>query len=461
MTIHPNLLVGYDPKCSLFKRERASGKVMWYISYYLPNNQRIRRPLNKDHREAKTLKLVKEKQLLRGMFDSKDKEHLKDMLPAAQTERLSINKGITLYHRLMDSGKTPKSRKVDQSQIRLAFKFFKNQGKAYMDQIKRADIRLLVGYLDETGYAASTIEDYVKSVRKVFNCLVDEAETLEANPVPSLRKMRLPRKDGLARKRLLSDVEVQALLNAQMPKERGFFRTPIKDIVCFIAYTGCRVGEALHAEWADFDFDQGIWYVRIKPNCPTMEKLGWAPKWYKERDVILTAEAMELLKSMPVVESNGAVQIRDKDGKIVGHERYPAHFVFPKKHVIGRVGQGQTYEYHRVDSIKKTWATLVRVSGVDDVQLKDLRTWFNHRITSEFGFSAKEAGAYIGNSEMINKRHYTPVSMDVVRRKLGGATAAGTHLEMSPSCHPRGKIIKFPRQKPQKPLSKKAVNPFC
>lgn len=61
-------------------------------------------------------------------------------------------------------------------------------------------------------------------------------------------------------------------------------------------------------------------------------------------------------------------------------------------------------------------STLVEASGVVDVQLKDLRTYFNHRLTSEFGFSAKEAGAYIGNSEIINKRHCTPVSMDVVKR---------------------------------------------
>ncbi len=55
----------------------------------------------------------------------------------------------------------------------------------------------------------------------------------------------------------------------------------------------------------------------------------------------------------------------------------------------------------------------------DRLEVKDLRTYFNHTLKSKFGFSSKEAGAYIGNSEEVNNLHYTPVSFSQIRAKMG------------------------------------------
>lgn len=35
----------------------------------------------------------------------------------------------------------------------------------------------------------------------------------------------------------------------------------LSDLLVFIAYTGCRIGEALGARWSDIDLDKGLWLL--------------------------------------------------------------------------------------------------------------------------------------------------------------------------------------------------------
>ena len=46
------------------------------------------------------------------------------------------------------------------------------------------------------------------------------------------------------------------------------------------------------------------------------------------------------------------------------------------------------------------------------------RTFFNWLLVSSCGLSHKEAGAYLGNSEEVNRFHYMPVSLELVREKM-------------------------------------------
>ncbi|MBF0279888.1 MAG: tyrosine-type recombinase/integrase [SAR324 cluster bacterium] len=194
--------------------------------------------------------------------------------------------------------------------------------------------------------------------------------------------------------------------------------TPIDDIVRFIAYTGCRLREALHAEWSDFDLEKGIWFIRHKPNCPTKEGIGWSPKWHKERVVPLFPEAIKLLQSLPRYEDVfGNVLIRNESRGIVDRKLVPAQFVFPKHEVIIKDGI-RNERYTRVDDVKKAWTNLKKRAGVMDLQLKDLRTYFNTVLKNHFQFSSKEAGSYIGNSEVINDKHYTPILDSVLLAKM-------------------------------------------
>ncbi len=415
-----NLLLGYDPKGSLYKREQTSGNVMWYVSYYLPNRKRVQRPASKSLKEAKTLLRLKELQLLQGNFDSKDLKKLNGLFAEEkEAGRLSIGEALDMYFKATESRKTANTYYNDLSAIKRYFSFFLDLERAYLDEITAFDVQMLIRSLDKSGKAESTIKNAVTMVRKVFNCLIEDVQVYSGkNPVPA--KVKLPRKNGLVRDRLASDEEIRSILKAEKPKVgHSSSLSPIKEIVGFLVYTGARLSEVLHAEWPDFDLENGIWHIGIKPRCPTKHELGWSPKWKKKRDVILFQEALDILKSLPRVKSNGKVSVRDEKGKIIETKTYPANFVFPKKETKKLPDGSKEIAYTRLDSIKRSWASLKQRADVHDLQVKDLRTYFNHTLKSKFGFSSKEAGIYIGNSEEVNNLHYTPVSFSQIRAKMG------------------------------------------
>ena len=74
----------------------------------------------------------------------------------------------------------------------------------------------------------------------------------------------------------------------------------------------------------------------------------------------------------------------------------------------------------RISSVKRAWGNLLKEADVEPIQLRDLRTFFNWMLVSQYGLSHKEAGAYLGNSEAVNYNHYTPVSLETIGAKLRG-----------------------------------------
>jgi integrase len=152
----------------------------------------------------------------------------------------------------------------------------------------------------------------------------------------------------------------------------------LKAIIYFSILTGARRSEVLHAEWTDFDWENGVWEIRIKPDCPTQYGLGWSPKWGKERDVILCTPAIELLQSLDRVKSTGKVNIRNESLQVVDQKFYPANFVFPKKE-IQRLDDGKVItRFTRSDSFRTAWESLLKRARLKDIKFKDLRTYFNH-----------------------------------------------------------------------------------
>ena len=189
----------------------------------------------------------------------------------------------------------------------------------------------------------------------------------------------------------------------------------------FAVFTGARKSEILHAEWDDFDLDEEVWRIRIKPECPTAEGLGWQPKWGKSRDVHLFKEALEVLQrrmlSMPL-KTEGHVLLRDKEGRVADKELHDSQFVFHRTVRVGR--NSGLLVSKRIDNLKKAFSKLLESAGVEGVLFKDLRTYFNHLLVSRYGFSNKEASSFIGNSPEVNLRHYDPISPTVIREKTGG-----------------------------------------
>jgi integrase len=416
-------ILGYLPNCTLYEREQKKG-TMLYVSYFLPNGERMRRPVSPNRNEAKKLIKIKELQLMSGQFDDKDlaKLNLESSVQTvnSRTEKTkyTIDEALKLYFEITASRKTASTQLNDLKCITKYFEFIKQRSnKRYIDEISNLDIQFLIKHLDDLGRSESTLKNAVTLTKKVFNWLIDEARVVDIeNPVP--KKLKLPKKQGLVRDHLPTDKEVKTILDAseRLSKESSS-SAPIRQILQLLVFTGCRLGEALHAEWTDFDLENGTWTICYKSNCPTKNGLGWSPKWGKKRQIILLPEALNIIKSMPKRKSVGFVQVRENNQKIIDRKPYPAQFVFPKeeKH---KVGNNVSVFYSRVDSIKTSWTSLKRKAGVTDIQVKDLRTYFNHILRSRYGFSSKEAGEYLGNSCFVNDMHYTPVSSSEMRSKL-------------------------------------------
>ena len=76
----------------------------------------------------------------------------------------------------------------------------------------------------------------------------------------------------------------------------------------------------------------------------------------------------------------------------------------------------------RIGDPKRAWGNLLNEAGVPKMQLKGIRKFFNGILINHFGLSHKEAGAYLGNSEVVNHDHYTPICLKFIESKLKGSS---------------------------------------
>jgi integrase len=410
---------GYDPRCQLYSRELKGGK-KYYVSYYLPNGVRQRRPCDSNPGEAKKRLRLKKMQLLKGHFDEKDliKMHPEKKVKKSK-DRPKLQEGLQLYLEMTKSRKKPQTQIHDERTLQRYVLFFMNQGCEYVDDVGYLQVQKLINQLEANGLCNATLKSSVAMIKKFFNWFIDEAELVQMkNPVP--KKFKLPNRGAQVRDRVVSNCEIQNLLSVDVGSLKNMHNVPIMEIVKFLIFTGARLGEVLHVEFNDFDLETGYWHIQYKPNCPTKYELGWGPKWNKSRDVPLLPEAIQILASMPLRKTEGVVLIRDENGMIAERKSYSANFVFPKRVVQKTASGDRIIRYQRLDSIKKSWKTVRKAAKIQNLQLKDLRTFFNCTLKSTFGLSAKEAGIYIGNSAEVNEKHYTPISPAGVESKLRG-----------------------------------------
>ena len=408
-----SLLLGYEPRCSVYPRKSGKRKV-YYLSYYLPNGERIQRFCQEKKSLATKLRHLKEEELLQGIFDEMDLEKLGDYRSGYfNQKRLGTVEAVEIYLKNTAENRTPRAQYNDERTLNMLFSQFEQSGHEFIDQISPFDVQLLINQHSQKGISEATLMHYKKGMSKVFKWLSEDMELVEMkNPV---KKVKIPKKTGLVRDRIPTKAEM-ASLNAAAVEGVIKNRSPIVEIFKFISLTGSRLGEVLHMEWEDFDEKTVIWTIRSKPRCPTFYGLGWKPKWDKWRQVLLFDDAVELLEYLPRQEKvYGTVPVRDENKEIIGHKIYPANFVFPKKVVDGKSGK---VGYCRVNCIRNGWEALKKLARVENLQLRDLRTYFNHILKTNYNFKSKEAGVYIGNNEVVKELHYSPYHEPTIIEKM-------------------------------------------
>lgn len=116
----------------------------------------------------------------------------------------------------------------------------------------------------------------------------------------------------------------------------------VANVYRLLLLTGSRRGEALNATWDQFDLVKGVW---TKPAHNTKQK--------RMEHIPLSSHALGLLKTMKKKSKGG-------------------DYLFP-----GKV-KGQPLK-----EIKKSWATIKKQAGIEDVRIHDLRhTYASHLVSS-------------------------------------------------------------------------------
>lgn len=426
----------YRPKIDLYYRE---DRHRWILDYWLPpdSTKRMTVTLPKHYTKAKAVKAKEDKyaQLKEGRLTEKEVESL--------PSDLSIDEAVELYKQITFLRKSDKSKEHDAAMIRVLFKFFKDTfGYSFIHEIKTGDIlkfrqhlenevglrkvaekayrekipfipkheqRVLAEKMRTTGLAPATARGMLRDLRKVFNGLFTHGK-IHFNSYKNIPPLEFSEKD-LVRSVTPKAEELQRLLNAPY-NSRSNVDFPIKEFVEFLAETGARDDEAMNAEWSDIE--NGVWHIQHKPNCPTRFGIGWAPKWGKERKIVLSPRALEVLDRIPKYpkvlgyitvskEERMKARAEGRRPKPVG---YPAKFIFSIKDFNSENLGGR----RKVEDYGKTWNTLLKAAGLLDfgpgkLHPHDFRRYKNKQ--DEYrGKSVKERAENLGHAQEVNQSNY-------------------------------------------------------
>ena len=403
--MNQSILVGYDPHCCMFERKRKGG-VYFQLQYNLPGGKRRTISLGNNKKEAQRGKFLKERLLREGQFDEVDIKKMPDEIRLILTQPL-ISLPDALERYLVATAAERQSNTNRNIRYPLQ-KVIKLLDVKYINEVTGEHVQKLNSNLVNEGLADATRHSYLSLLESFFNWLIEVARLLESkNPVSLVKK---PPRLSKVRGHLVKQDEVGRLFTVAV--EDHPTKIPIKPMIGLILTTGCRSGEAIHAEWDDFDLQKGIWLIRHKPECPTRNGLGWSPKWGKERSIKLLPEAINFLKQLSErPEVYGQVGI----GKNAYWKK--ANFVFTIQKKIMIEGSIQD-KFVGVRDFRTAWNNLRCKAGLPDLQVKDLRTFFNWLLGTKSDLSNKELGCYIGNTERVNLDHYTPYSLESSNEKL-------------------------------------------
>jgi integrase len=196
------------------------------------------------------------------------------------------------------------------------------------------------------------------------------------------------------RRRYLQNDELARLVKAlaEHPNRQA------SDIIRLTLLTGCRVGEAMSALWADIDLGAGIW-----------SKPGSATKQAADHVAPLNAPARALLAEIQQRQTTA--------------HRPLGQWVFPSHGVSGHVTQ-----------LPQAWKSICASAGIEGLRIHDLRHSFAS-LAASGGASLPLIGALLGHSDPAMTSRYAHLLDDPLRRtaeQVGAVIAAAGKDAASP-----------------------------
>lgn len=268
--------------------------------------------------------------------------------------------------------------------------FQESCSKRFLDEVERKDLLRLAAFLRDTKKL---------SPRTVHNKFADVLTFLQAQGVPKLiGKNDHPR---------FIEQEVSIYEEEDLSKLHAICSPYHSTLYDFLLMSGFREQEAMHVVWNNVRFNTNIIEMRWKP------QFNWTPKAYKEREVPVPDELLEILeahrKSLPAARSSAQSLVFSTTNNTRDKHMLRALKRNAKK---ARLNPDEFW----LHKFRATFATTHLQAGVD---LRTVMTWMGQTNLESIIRYLKPAR----NSAMIEKVNSSFASLNQNRFRLATGTA--------------------------------------
>lgn len=258
---------------------------------------------------------------------------------------------------------TPRKRSIKRDEQIYRIQIQPTMGKSRLNEITRQQVLNLAAFHKNNGLSAASADHVSKLLSRLLNLAV-EWDMLEKNPAA---KIQLFREDNKIQ-HFLDDEQLRRLMHVLQTDPNR----PVCLIAQFLLATGCRLNEALTAEWSLMDRKHRVWRVAASNS-----------KSKKSRAVPLTDAALKVLDE-------------------IGTEgRYP--FVFTNE-----------VTEMRYTHIRHTWIRLRKKAGLPWLRLHDLRHSFASMLVNA-GQSLYTVQECLGHSDAKVTQRYAHLSSQTLQ----------------------------------------------
>jgi integrase len=252
--------------------------------------------------------------------------------------------------------------------------------------IGKRDVEALHGSLKSTPYQANRV---LALLSAMFNFAI-EAKWRVDNPCKSVKKFAEEKRESW-----LSVEQIQRFREG-LDKYKD---QSAANCLRLLLLTGSRAGEALRAEWSEFDLTRGVW---TKPSHHTKQK--------KTEHVPLNAPAIELLRSIKPRNAAGPLfpgtKRKGKDGKLTGGEKR----VSLKRPWLQACKAAGLAEAYTVQGKRKKMLIRYRPT----VRLHDLRHSYASHLVSN-GVGLQIVGKLLGHVQASTTMRYAHLQDEALR----------------------------------------------
>lgn len=225
--------------------------------------------------------------------EAEARKKLREMVTRKETGETVLDRGISLsdYTRKWLEGPAIKGRRestVREYKRRLETYVLPVVGRRKLGRLTATDIELVLDRAASRGLSESSL----RGVRNAISAALNEAVRSRDLRNNVAQEARLPEVSATNVKDRATLDEVVALLQAASGSD-------LDNLLTLLVFTGCRIGEALGAQWSDFDLDAGRWRLSRTTTLSLDGQvvLGDRTKTGEARLVHLQSEAVTALRA--------------------------------------------------------------------------------------------------------------------------------------------------------------------